>query len=433
MSATELQLLLTAKDTASGVIRGLAGALVGELGGALSEAAQAAAEDEASVARLRAAVDAAGGSFEAWTPAIQSAIANGQSLAFTDDQTRDALTRLTATTGSTTTAIQLLGIAQDLARGKNIDLATASEIVGKVQEGNTSILKRYGIELGANATAQEALAALQQKFGGQAEAYGTSTAGSIAKVKDQISEWRESIGAALGPAGMYIALLPQMGAGIGAVGGAIGFLMPKFGGLITFITSTAIPAAVELIVALAPILIPLAAIALAVLLLKVAWENNWGDIQGKVEAVVGFLTGLFNNFRDFFIGVWNALPGPVQAAIGFITAPIRGLFDLIQNVFNALGNLSSFASGIIGNIGSFFGGLRLPGFAEGGVVPGPIGAPMLAVVHGGETVIPTGGSGGGGVTLVFNGPIYGMDDFKRQVAAAIRDTRLLGGLRGVPA
>lgn len=41
-------------------------------------------------------------------------------------------------------------------------------------------------------------------------------------------------------------------------------------------------------------------------------------------------------------------------------------------------------------------------FAAGGVVPGPRGFPQVAMVHGGETVIPAGGSfgGGGGVTNV---------------------------------
>jgi hypothetical protein len=34
-----------------------------------------------------------------------------------------------------------------------------------------------------------------------------------------------------------------------------------------------------------------------------------------------------------------------------------------------------------------------PSFDQGGLVPGPIGAPMLAIVHGGETVTPNGGGG----------------------------------------
>jgi len=34
-----------------------------------------------------------------------------------------------------------------------------------------------------------------------------------------------------------------------------------------------------------------------------------------------------------------------------------------------------------------------PSFADGGVMPGPLGAPGLAIVHGGETITPPGGGG----------------------------------------
>jgi hypothetical protein len=54
------------------------------------------------------------------------------------------------------------------------------------------------------------------------------------------------------------------------------------------------------------------------------------------------------------------------------------------------------------------GGKPLPKFDSGGLVPGPPGSPMLAVVHGGETVIPanTSVNGGGGtanITINVNG------------------------------
>ena len=44
------------------------------------------------------------------------------------------------------------------------------------------------------------------------------------------------------------------------------------------------------------------------------------------------------------------------------------------------------------------------GFASGGIVPGPIGQPQLAMVHGGETIIPAGESGG--ITINFTQPIF---------------------------
>ncbi len=48
-----------------------------------------------------------------------------------------------------------------------------------------------------------------------------------------------------------------------------------------------------------------------------------------------------------------------------------------------------------------------PSFAAGGIVPGPIGAPVRAVVHGGETVLPAGR--GGTVVFNLNGNYVGFD------------------------
>ena len=65
-------------------------------------------------------------------------------------------------------------------------------------------------------------------------------------------------------------------------------------------------------------------------------------------------------------------------------------------------------------------GGALPQFASGGTVPGPTGAPTLAVVHGGETVIPNGGStnGAGGMTNNFYG-ITDPTDIARKIAREV--------------
>lgn len=54
------------------------------------------------------------------------------------------------------------------------------------------------------------------------------------------------------------------------------------------------------------------------------------------------------------------------------------------------------------------GGGGVQEFAEGGVVGGPTGSAQLAIVHGGEEVIPAGGNGagGGGLTLIIQGGIF---------------------------
>jgi hypothetical protein len=49
------------------------------------------------------------------------------------------------------------------------------------------------------------------------------------------------------------------------------------------------------------------------------------------------------------------------------------------------------------------GGPNIPSFDVGGIVPGPIGAPQLAIVHGGEEVIPPGrGASGGKMDIQIN-------------------------------
>jgi hypothetical protein len=68
----------------------------------------------------------------------------------------------------------------------------------------------------------------------------------------------------------------------------------------------------------------------------------------------------------------------------------------VQSLINGIGSMTS---GVRNAVGSLFQGMgagiqaTIPGFAAGGTVPGPVGAPTLAMVHGGERVIPVGGAG----------------------------------------
>lgn len=70
-----------------------------------------------------------------------------------------------------------------------------------------------------------------------------------------------------------------------------------------------------------------------------------------------------------------------------------------------------------------------PGFATGGTVPGPIGAPMLAVVHGGEYVDSTGmGGDSGGATYNINVTALpgGEAEAGRQILRIIKQANLAG-------
>ena len=173
------------------------GAAVGKSVALLGDMVRQSRAEEVGITRLSTAVDNAGLSWKEHGAQIEKIIQARQRLAYSDGTLRDSLSILVAQTGSVTDALKLQLLAADLARGKNIDLATASEIVGKVAQGNVSILTRYGIVLKEGATAQEALAALQARFGGQAEAYANTAQGSADKLATAWGNAMETVGGAV--------------------------------------------------------------------------------------------------------------------------------------------------------------------------------------------------------------------------------------------
>jgi hypothetical protein len=95
---------------------------------------------------------------------------------------------------ATEEALRPLSTAQDLARGANIDLGTASKLLGKITDDNVGVLKRYGIQVDKNSSAQDLLNKVDARFGGQAAKFAASDAGKVARLKDQWGELQEAIG-----------------------------------------------------------------------------------------------------------------------------------------------------------------------------------------------------------------------------------------------
>ena len=83
------------------------------------------------------------------------------------------------------------------------------------------------------------------------------------------------------------------------------------------------------------------------------------------------------------------------------------------------------------DIGDPYGGM-FPGYATGGVVPGPVGQPQMAVVHGGEEIIPANERGGGGGVTIHNLNVKASWDFtdptvKRTIVTSIQDALTMYG------
>lgn len=165
----------------------------------LAQSVTKAAEEEVSIARLTASLEANAKGWDGNAEAIEAVIAQREQLAFSDDEQRDSLAMLVARTKDVNEALDLQRQAMDLARLRGIELATASEIIGKVYSGNVGILSRYGIAVSKGATATEALAEIQNAAAGQAEAFGDTTAGVMQSTAIAIENLQEDIGTEFAP------------------------------------------------------------------------------------------------------------------------------------------------------------------------------------------------------------------------------------------
>jgi len=185
--------------------------------------------------------------------------------------------------------------------------------------------------------------------------------------------------------------------------------------------------------------------------------QRWSDSTGQsVDSIIGKLAGLgvhSANTKDVMkafaqeIGIaWESLVdifGRVKKAASEV--PSTNVFtkitsdpniDRLKATIATLSGAPDFATNptqqtLARAARSSLRALGVEGYARGGVVPGPSGQPQLAMVHGGEKILPPGRGAGMTVNLVINGDINGMDDFEQKVTSVIRDAVLGGGFSGV--
>ncbi len=166
----------------------------------LKRVTDAAAESEASSARLGAQLQTLGKNTVGVRNNIESTVQSISRLSgFDDEDLQDAFTGLVRTTGDVAKAQGQLGLVADIARGRQISLSSATQMVNRANVGSIGGLKRLGIEVDKNTTKEEAFALLREKFAGQAEAFGNTAAGAQARLGVATENAMEAVGVALTP------------------------------------------------------------------------------------------------------------------------------------------------------------------------------------------------------------------------------------------
>lgn len=151
------------------------------------------------------------------------------------------------------------------------------------------------------------------------------------------------------------------------------------------------------------ILIELGFVILPTIVKWIKWVNEvglpaavegWGKFTEAIKPAIEKIKEVVRWLRTL-ISVYNTI------------AAILGTGTLGENISGMARTAARTAANIVKNSSPIGRAGTMLGFAKGGVVPGPIGAPVPAIVHGGETVIPAGGSGG--ITLNISGNQF-LDD-----------------------
>lgn len=121
-------------------------------------------------------------------------------------------------------------------------------------------------------------------------------------------------------------------------------------------------------------------------------NNRFGELQEKIgEKLLPHLITLADWLNETGIPTAEEMADKFSKWADRIGDVIRGLDKLAKKVPHVpgLGKGGGLGDAIEGAIKGSLPGLAILGFDSGGTVPGPRGAPQLALVHGGETILPT--------------------------------------------
>lgn len=121
-------------------------------------------------------------------------------MGFDDEETATSVSKLLLVTKDYEKAINLNNLAMDVARYKNIDLESASQLVRMAVAGNVKVLKDFGIEMDKNSTAGERLDAIQKNVTNSAKTYAESLEGKLRTLQVEFGNFKESMGDVFGPA-----------------------------------------------------------------------------------------------------------------------------------------------------------------------------------------------------------------------------------------
>jgi hypothetical protein len=350
---------------------------VGKVIDFLGDSSREAREAEVVNTRLTTALRDNVKGFQGTADAMEGAISAGRKLGFVDDEVTASLASLVTVTKDQKRAQEDAAIAEDVARARGIDLASATNIVIKAQEGNVGALRKLGIIVPAvtssvdalkashekytpaqlkaaqaadkAATATAALAALQGSARGQAEAYAGTMEGSVAVATATVRDIQEKLGTTLNQ--IVAAVLPPLVKGLGAVADWFGQVAQAAAPFVAQVVElagqwlaalgTALGQIIAAIQPLMPVIAKLVHEDLEVLAAVVRTVAAWVT-EHLIPALVQVAKAVIPPLRTALAWLADDVLPSVSAAISFVAAhaipPLRSALEWVtKNVLPPLG------------------------------------------------------------------------------------------------
>ena len=274
---------------------------------------------EEAHARVENAIKNTHGNIEELSPAITALDKRMEHYNFTNADTESGLAGLIRVTGDSQKAIGLMSLAADIARGRHIDLGTATNILMKVETGHVALLGKLGIATkdasGKTISQGEAIKKLGEMYGGSAAQYQTTFSAKM----EHLKVVAEDLGAKLGR--LLIPFLEKLAVIISKVVD----WMEKHKKV-----------AIALAIVIGDVLTGgISTLVLGIILLASKWQTIWHGIEHVTGAVVAAIVSYFRIVLDIWMDVVGGILHGAAAAFGWVPG-VGGKLKAARDAFDNL-------------------------------------------------------------------------------------------------
>lgn len=363
--------------------------------------------------------------------------------------TVDALSMLTETAAGNTDqlgkmfgSVEALGAVLALNGGQADTFKEKLAAMSDVQGASDDAFKAQTEGVNAQGFAMEQL---KQKVTVAAQKLGDQLAPALAKIMDRVLPLTDKLVALVQK---FSDASPQMQkmVGIGlALVAAIGPIIMIVGTL-TSVIATLIPivvgaaGAIGTVVAVlgGPLTLAILAIVGVIAGLTIAWSTNFLGIRDITASAIEFITGTVGTLLGFIPGISTAIQDVTQSWADKWSTMTRTVRDAVGTMIGFINKIIDAWNGLNFKLPKMLGGgqISLPGiprlsFAGGGVVPGARGAPVPAIVHGGERILPPGAAGVRDVHIHVSGSVVTEGELIATVKRSLQTQSLAGASLGL--